>query len=192
MFRYMFYRDIGVGDGDNMRPILTRRSELPTEVTVDMKLRGTLDIYEGNRPFFRDNTFLKSYHIQRKDFFELTLRVYEPNKLDVLIDGFIIDTLHFSLNPSVDEETPQELEYRQWYNAKNEYQSYLDTTRQFVSEPNLQLVDKERQYALSAIDEAYKILECNDVTTEEYRLCLSDIEHHLNPYLLKFKDCVYS
>jgi hypothetical protein len=186
------YRDIGLGDGENMRPVLDRRSELPTEATVDMKLMGTLDIYEGSRPFVRDNTLLKSYHIQRKDFFELTLRAYEPNKLDVLIDGFIMDTLHFSLNPLVEEETPRELEYREWYNAKKEYQSYLDTTSQFVSEQNLQLTEKDREEVLKKIEEAYKILSCSDVTTEEYKMCLSQIERQLNPYLLKFKDCVYS
>jgi hypothetical protein len=185
-------RDIGLGDGENMRPILTRRSELPTETTVDMKLRGTLDIYEGNRPFVRDNTRLKTYHIHRDNFFELTLRAYAPNKIDVLIDGFIMDTLHFSLNPIVEEETPQELEYRHWYNAKKEYQSYLDTTSQFVSEPNLQIKESDRTFVLEKIEEAYKVLGCEDVTTDEYRMCLSEIERHLNPYLLKFKDCVYS
>jgi hypothetical protein len=194
MFQHMtamLYRDIGLGDGENMRPILSRRSELPTEVTVDMKLRGTLDLYEGNRPFVRDNTLLKSYHIQRNDFFDLTLRAYEPNKIDVLIDGFVTDTLHFSLNPMVEEETIEELEYREWYHAKKEYQNYLDTTRQFVSEPNLQLVETDRQVVLHDLEEAYKVLGCSDVTTEEYKLCLSEIEGHINPYLLKFKDCVY-
>ena len=62
------YRDIGLGDGENMRPILSRRSELPVEATVEMKLRGNLDLYEGNRPFVRDNTRLRSYPITRKDF----------------------------------------------------------------------------------------------------------------------------
>jgi len=186
------YRDIGLGDGENMRPILSRRSELPAEATVDMRLNGTLDIYEGSRPFVRDNTLLKSYHLHRNDFFELTLRAYAPNKIDVLIDGFVIDTLYFSLNPMVEEETPQELEYREWYQAKKEYQSYLDTTQQFVSEPNLQLIEADRQTVLSKLDEAYKVLGCSDVTTDEYKLCLSEIEGALNPYLLKFKDCVYS
>jgi hypothetical protein len=186
------YRDIGLGDGENMRPILSRRSALPVEVTVEMKLRGNLDLYEGNRPFVRDNTQLRSYPITRKDFFDLTLRAYAPNKLDVLVDGFVIDTLTFSLNPLVEEETPEELKYREWYDAKKEYHSYLDTTHQFVSEPQLQLVEKERKDVLSQLEEAYKVLDCMDVTTEEYKLCLAEIEHRMNPYLLKFKDCVYS
>ena len=188
----LLYRDIGLGDGENMRPILTRKSELPTEATVDMKLRGTLDLYEGNRPFVRDNTLLKTYHIQRKDFFDLTLRAYPPNKIDVLIDGFVMDTLHFSLNPMVEEETALERIYREWYDTKKEYQAYLDTTHRFVSEPNLQLVEKDRQEVLHELEEAYKVLSCTDVTTEEYKLCLTEIERILNPYLLKFKDCVYS
>ena len=188
----MLYRDIGLGDEENMRPILERRSALPVEATVDMKLRGTLDIYEGNRPFVRDNVRLRTYHIQRKDFFDLTLRAYAPNKLDVLIDGFVIDTLTFSLHPLAEEETPPEIEYRKWYNAKKEYQSYLDTTRQFVSEPQLRLIESDRQEVLGKLDEADKVLSCCDVTTEEYKMCLSEIERALNPYLLKFKDCVYS
>jgi dihydroneopterin aldolase len=92
----------------------------------------------------------------------------------------------------VEEETPEELKYREWYDAKKEYQSYLDTTHQFVSEPQLQLIEKERKDVLSQLEEAYKVLDCMDVTTEEYRLCLAEIEHRMNPYLLKFKDCVYS
>jgi len=188
----MLYQDIGLGDGENMRPILTRRSVLPSEATVDMKLHGTLDIYEGNRAFVRDNKLLRSYPIKRKDFFELTLRAYEPNKLDVSMDGVVIDTLFFSLNPLIEEETLEEIEYREWYNAKKEYQSYLDTTHQFVSEPQLQIADTDRQEVFWKLDEAYNILGCSDVTTEEYKLCLSEIERHLTPYLLKFKDCVYS
>jgi len=92
----------------------------------------------------------------------------------------------------VEEETPQELEYREWYQAKKEYQSYLDTTQQFVSEPNLQLIEADRQTVLRKLEEAYNVLGCSDVTTDEYRMCLSEIEGELNPYLLKFKDCVYS
>lgn len=193
MFQHMaLYRDIGIGDEETMRPVLTRGSLLPSETTVDLKLRGTLDIYEGNRPFVRDNTLLKSYHVPRKDFFEFTLHAYAPNKMDVLIDGTVMDTLTFSLNPLVEEETPQELDYREWYTAKKDFQTYLDTTHQFVSEPNLQLVQKEREEVLSKLDEAYQVLGCSDVTTDEYIMCLSEIERVLNPYLLKFKDCVYS
>ena len=187
----MLYRDIGLGDGDTMRPILSRRTDLPTEVTVDMKLRGPLDIYEGNRPFVRDNVLLKSYHIPRKDFFELTLRAYEPNQMDVLVDGVMLDTLTFSLNPLVEEETPEELEYRDWFTAKKEYQTYLDTTQQFVTDPNLQLVEQDRQTVLQNLEHAYKVLDCTDVTTEEYKMCLTEIEQQTNPYLLRFKDCVY-
>lgn len=187
----MLYRDIGLGDGDTMRPILSRQADLPTEATVDMKLRGTLDLYEGNRPFVRDNVLLKSYHLPRKDFFELTLCAYEPNRLEVLVDGVILDTLTFSVNPEVEEETLEELEYRDWYTAKKEYQTYLDTTQQFVSDTNLQLLEQDRQTVLRYLDEAYKVLDCTDVTTEEYKMCLVEIEQEVNPYLLRFKDCVY-
>jgi hypothetical protein len=85
--------------------------------------------------------------------------------------------------------TREEVERKEWIRNRNEYRDYIKSTLFFISEPFVQdqLSKKKIDFLNKKLLWARQILDCEDVSAQEYKDGLCEIESIVNPILKKLK-----
>ena len=191
----MICSDIGVGIEQDMEVLIEKGTELPHEFTCKMALHiDSISIYEGSSPFLKNNTCLGTYLFQniKEGTFIFTLKVDADFKMKILVDDVLLDTVQCNKNPSLYTLSEEEVERKEWIRSKNEYRDYIKSTLFFISEPFVQeqLIKKKIDFLNKKLLWARQILDCEDVSAQEYKDGLCEIEGIVNPILKELKSKV--
>ena len=184
--------DIGIGNED-MEVLIEKGTELPHEATCKMSLHiDSISIYEGMSPFLKNNTLLGTYLFNniKEGTFVFTLKVDSDYKMKILVDDVLLDTVQCT-NTLVEYTLSQEeVERKEWIKNRNEYRDYIKSTLFFITETFVQeqLSKKEISFLNTKLLWARQVLDCPDVSAQEYMDSLAEIEGIINPILKKLKN----
>ena len=185
--------DIGIGIEDDMEVLIEKGTELPHEFTCKMALHiDSISIYEGSSPFLKNNVCLGTYLFNniKEGTFVFTLKVDADFKMKILVDDVILDTVAVKSNtPHLYTLSVEEVERKEWIKCRNEYRDYIKSTLFFISESFVQeqLTKKKIDFLNKKLLWARQIMDCPDVSAQEYKESLSEIEGLVNPTLNKLK-----
>jgi hypothetical protein len=183
--------DIGIGNED-MEVLIEKGTPLPHEFTCKMSLHiDSISIYEGMSPFLKNNNLLGTYLFNniKEGTFVFTLKVDSDYKMKILVDDILLDTVQCT---KVAEYTlsREEVERKEWIKNRNEYRDYIKSTLFFITETfvQAQLSKKNIKILNEKLLWARQILDCPDVTAQEYKESLEEIESIVNPILKNLKN----
>jgi len=188
----MICKDIGIGIEDDMEVLIEKGTKLPHEFTCKMALHiDSISIYEGQSPFLKKNVCLGTYlfHNIKEGTFIFTLKVDTDFKMKILVDDVLLDTVTVNRSDHDYTLTVEEVERKNWIRNRNEYRDYIKSTLFFISEPFVQdqLSKKKINLLNKRLLWARQILDCPDVSAQEYREVLGEIEGIVNPILKELK-----
>ena len=184
--------DIGIGIEEDMEVLIEKGTELPHEFTCKMALHiDSISIYEGSSPFLKNNICLGTYLFNniKEGTFIFTLKIDTNYKMKILVDDILLDTVTIHSIPYFYVLSVEEVERKEWIKGRNEYRDYIKSTLFFISEPFVQeqLSKKKIDFLNKKLLWARQILDCPDVSAQEYREGLCEIESIVNPILKKLK-----
>jgi hypothetical protein len=187
--------DIGIGIEEDAEVLIEKGTELPHEFTCKMALHiDSISIYEGSSPFLNKNVCLGTYLFDniKEGTFIFTLKVDTDFKMKILVDDVLLDTVQCNKTPSLYTLSQEEVERKEWLRSRNEYRDYIKSTLFFISEPFVQeqLSKKKIDFLNKKLLWARQILDCQDVSAQEYKESLCEIEGTVNPILKKLKSKV--
>ncbi len=180
--------DIGIDIDSIMEVCIPHDTKLPFEFECEITMReiDTLSLYEGNRFYVKDNTNIGNYKININSCFIFKLIMKEDYTLKVYINDKKIDEIQcFQTIRHIEEEIQKnENNLRLLKDARNEYREFIVSTVSSIDELNL---DTEKKiFLLDRLKWAKQVLEIEDVSAEEYKLALQEIESIVNPILQPF------
>jgi hypothetical protein len=184
--------DIGIGIDNDMEVLIEKGVVLPHEFTCKMSLHiDSISIYEGCSPFLKNNTCLGTYLFNniKEGTFVFTLKVDTDYKMKILVDDVLLDTVQ--CNQTVEYTLSQEeVERKAWLNNRNEYRDYIKSSLFFISETFVQdqLSKKDISFLNKKLLWARKILDCPDVSAQEFKDSLTEIESIVTPFFKKLKN----
>lgn len=184
--------DIGIGIDEDMEVLIEKGTLLPHEFTCKMSLHiDSISIYEGCSPFLKNNTCLGTYLFDniKEGTFVFTLKVDTDYKMKILVDDVLLDTVQ--CNQTVEYTLSQEeVERKTWLNNRNEYRDYIKSSLFFITETFVQeqLSKKDISFLNEKLLWARQVLDCPDVSAQEYKDSLTEIEGIVNPVLKKLKN----
>jgi len=184
--------DIGIGNED-MEVLIEKGTPLPHEFTCKMSLHiDSISIYEGMSPFLKNNTLLGTYLFNniKEGTFVFTLKVDSDYKMKILVDDILLDTVQCTKTLVEYTLSEEEVERKEWIKNRNEYRDYIKSTLLFVSEPFVsnQLSKKNISFLNKKLLWARQVLDCPDVSAQEYKDSLTEIESIINPILKNLKN----
>jgi hypothetical protein len=187
--------DIGIGIEEDMEVLIEKGTGLPHEFTCKMSLHiDSISIYEGCSPFLKNNTCLGTYLFNniKEGTFVFTLKVDTDYKMKILVDDVLLDTVQCK-NVEYEYEytlSQEELERKAWLNNRNEYRDYIKSSLFFITETFVQdqLSKKDISFLNEKLLWARQVLDCPDVSAQEYKDSLAEIEGIVNPVLKKLKN----
>jgi hypothetical protein len=109
--------------------------------------------------------------------------------MKILVDDVLLDTVQ--CNQRVEYTLSQEeLERKDWLNNRNEYRDYIKSSLFFITETFVQdqLSKKDISFLNEKLLWARQVLDCPDVSAQEYKDSLLEIEGIVNPVLKKLKN----
>jgi len=180
------FQDIGIDQDGYMDVWIERNTELPHEFTCRIKPNclNQLTLYEGNHVHSCENRTIGPYLLDnvKEGIFTLTLKVSDDYKMTILIEDWILDKVDCS---TTEQPVPiEENQKRSWLNARNEFRDYIESTLLFIDDTFTKKQLPEWEWVLEELEWAKQILNY-EVTTEEYKGALEEIEQKLNPLLQK-------
>jgi hypothetical protein len=180
--------DIGIGINSIMEICIPKYSELPYDFECEIKMSDTymLSLYEGNRFYVKDNVNIGNYNIYKKESFIFKLKMSTDYILKVYVNDDLLDEIqYFQTIYDIENEIKQnETDLRDLKNAKDEYRDFIVSTLSSIEEL---ILEKEiKEFMLDRLKWAKDVLEVEDVTCQEYRLALQEIESIVNPILKPF------
>ena len=184
--------DIGVGIEEDMEVLIEKGTLLPHEFTCKMSLHiDSISIYEGCSPFLKNNNLLGTYLFNniKEGTFVFTLKVATDYKMKILVDDVLLDTVQ--CNQTVEYTLSQEeVERKAWLNNRNEYRDYIKSSLFFITETFVQeqLSKKDISFLNKKLLWARQVLDCPDVSAQEYKDSLLEIESIINPILKNLKN----
>ena len=184
--------DIGVGIEEDMEVLIEKGTLLPHEFTCKMSLHiDSISIYEGCSPFLKNNTCLGTYLFNniKEGTFVFTLKVDTDYKMKILVDDVLLDTVQ--CNQTVEYTLSQEeVERKEWLNVRNEYRDYIKSSLFFISETFVQdqLSKKDVSFLNKKLLWARQVLDCPDVSAQEFKESLTEIESIVTPFFKKLKN----
>jgi hypothetical protein len=184
--------DVGIGNED-MEVLIEKGTPLPHEFTCKMSLHiDSISIYEGMSPFLKNNTLLGTYLFNniKEGTFVFTLKVDSDYKMKILVDDILLDTVQCSNAVTEYTLSEEEVERKEWIKNRNEYRDYIKSTLLFVSESFVsdQLSKKNISFLNKKLLWARQVLDCPDVSAQEYKDSLTEIESIINPILKNLKN----
>ena len=184
--------DIGIGIEEDMEVLIEKGTQLPHEFTCKMALHiDSLSIYEGASPYLKKNVCLGTYlfHNIKEGTFIFTLKVDTEFNMKILVDDVLLDTVQCNKTPVLYTLSEEEVERKDWIRSRNDYRDYIKSTLFFISEPFVQeqLTKKKIDFLNKKLLWARQILDCEDVSAQEYKEGLCEIEGIVNPILKKLK-----
>ena len=184
--------DIGIGIEEDMEVLIEKGTLLPHEFTCKMSLHiDSISIYEGCSPFLKNNTCLGTYLFDniKEGTFVFTLKVDAEYKMKILVDDVLLDTVQ--CNQTVEYTlSREEVERKAWLNNRNEYRDYIKSSLFFITETFVQeqLSKKDISFLNKKLLWARQVLDCPDVSAQEYKDSLLEIESIINPILKNLKN----
>ena len=182
--------DVGIGMED-MEVLIEKGTPLPHEFSCKLALHiDSISIYEGCSPFLKNNTLLGTYLFDniKEGTFVFTLKVDLDYKMKILVDDVLLDTVQCN---DVAEYTlsMEEVERKELIKNRNEYRDYIKSTLFFISESFVcdQLSKKNIEFLNEKLLWARQILDCPDVSAQEFKDSLSEIEGIVNPMFKNLK-----
>jgi hypothetical protein len=179
--------DIGIDINSIMEICIPKNSQLPFEFECEIVMRETneLSLYEGNRFYVKDNHKLGQYTIPFKTFI-FKLKMNTDFKLKVFMNDDKLDEIQCKNNNELREnnetnETNNDNELRELKQAKDDFRDYIISSTSSIDEIPLEKDIKD--FILDRLNWAKDVLDIEDVTCEEYRLALQEIENIVNPLL---------
>lgn len=185
--------DIGLDVNSVMEVLIPRESKIPFEFECEFSIKNSsyISLYEGNRFYVKDNHMIGTYEIPLKGNHLFQLKIDEINRLKVYIDEEQVDTIYcFKTQQIIDIDEnikKQENEMRLFEKSKKEYSDYIQSSLSSIDELDI-LDNQTKKYLIDKLNWAKDVLNVDDVTTEEYRLALREIEGIINPILKKYMD----
>ena len=177
-------QDIGIAQEGYMDVWVERGTELPHEFTCRIQLNdtNTLTLYEGNHVETKDNLKIGPYSLDsvKEGTFTLTLKISREFQMTILIEDIVLDKISWS---QVEQPVPVE-EKRLWLKARNDFREYIQSTLLFVDDTFTKKQLPEWEWVVEELEWAKQIMDY-EVTTEEYRGALEEIERKINPLLQK-------
>ena len=187
----MICSDIGIGIEEDMEVLIEKGTVMPHEFTCKMALHiDSISIYEGSSPFLKKNVCLGTYLFDniKEGTFIFTLKI-DDYKMKILVDDVLLDTV--TLSNVLDHYilSTEEVERKEWIKSRNDYRDYIKSTLFFISEPFVQgqLTKKKIDFLNKKILWARQVLDCPDVSAQEYKEGLCEIEGIINPILKELK-----
>ena len=184
--------DIGIGIEEDMEVLIEKGTLLPHEFTCKMSLHiDSISIYEGCSPFLKNNTCLGTYLFNniKEGTFVFTLKVDAEYKMKILVDDVLLDTVQ--CNQTVEYNlSREEVERKEWIKNRNEYRDYIKSSLFFITETFVQeqLSKKDISFLNKKLLWARQVLDCPDVSAQEYKDSLLEIESIINPILKNLKN----
>lgn len=176
-------QDIGIDQDGILEILVERGTPLPHEFTCQIQLNGysELSIYEGNKVDNKNNKKLGSYSLENmKDgTFVFSLHISDQYSMKILIEDHLVDTVNCT---QLSDDSPIE-EKRLWLNAQKEFVDYIQSTTLFLEDSMTRHIP-EWKWAMDKLNWARQIVDY-EVSTEEYKTALQEIEHLVNPVLQK-------
>ena len=184
--RHSMYQDIGVEQEGYMDVWIERGTQLPHEFSCRIKLYDSncITLYEGNHIETKNNRVLGPYKLDsvKEGSFMVTLKVSKDYQLTILIEDIILDKVACSTTwPEVPLEENQKV---LWLKARNEFRDYIQSTLLFLDDTFTKKQVPEWEWVVEELEWAKQILDY-DVSREEYKCALDEIEHKINPLLQK-------
>lgn len=180
-------RDIGIDMEGDLEILVPRETPLPHEFSCSIQTDQKTEIllYEGNYVCNEKNVLVGRYPLNSLRF-TFTLNIHEDRRVTVRIDDKRVDA--FLLNS---EPCPVPIEPRRvWLNARNDFCEYLKSTKRFVEDPMVKTHLPEWKWVLEKIEWAEQILEY-EVTADEFRFALDEIELQIQPLLEKTRHKIH-
>jgi hypothetical protein len=109
--------------------------------------------------------------------------------MKILVDDVLLDTVTLSNVGDNYILSTEEVERKEWIKSRNDYRDYIKSTLFFISEPFVQgqLTKKKIDFLNKKLLWARQVLDCPDVSTQEYKEVLCEIESIINPILKELK-----
>lgn len=185
--------DIGIGIDDDMDVLIEKGTALPHEFTCKMSLHiDSISIYEGCSPFLKNNVMLGTYLFNniKEGTFVFTLKVDEEYTMKILVDDILLDTVQCNKDVTEYILSEEEVERKEWIKNRNEYRDYIKSTLFFITETFVQeqISKKDISFLNKKLLWARQVLDCPDVSAQEYKDSLTEIESIVNPVLKKLKN----
>jgi hypothetical protein len=181
----LYNLDIGINIDSIMEICIPHDSKLPFEFECELTMRETdmLSLYEGNRFYVKDNTNIGNYKIPIKSSFIFKLIMKEDFTLKVYVNDKKMDEIQcFQTIRHIEEEIQKnENDLRLLKDARNEYREFIMSTLSSIDE--LDIDTEKKIFLLDRLKWAKEVLEIEDVSAEEYKLALQEIESIVNPIL---------
>ena len=182
--------DIGIGIDQDMEVLIEKGTTIPYEFSCKLALHiDSISIYEGYSPFLKNNSLLGRYLFNniKEGTFVFTLKIDTDYTMKILVDDVLLDTVKCI---STDNLVPytlteEEVERKEWLKNRNEYRDYVQSTLFFISESFVreQLPKKKISFLNEKLLWARKVLDCPDVSAQEFKDSLNEIESIVNPIL---------
>lgn len=180
--------DIGIDVNDDMEILVPRGSELPCEFECEMECQGdaALELYEGNRVHVEDNYRLVSYHIEdikRKFLFKI---IVNETDIQVYIDEKEFEPVPRSPDPQRLVENAlyhliEDSELRRLADARSDYRDYVYDTLRIVEDDDVKMKLGDKYERLhSKLEQGLRVLDVDDVTSEEFIMALQELEGIVN------------
>ena len=185
--------DIGIAIEEDMEVLIEKGTELPHEFTCKMSLHiDSISIYEGCSPFLKNNTCLGTYLFNniKEGTFVFTLKVDSDYQMKILVDDVLLDTVQCSKCVAEYTLSQEEVERKDFIRFRNEYRDYIKSTLFFITETFVQdqLSKKDISFLNKKLLWARQVLDCPDVSAQEFKDSLTEIESIVNPVLKKLKN----
>jgi len=106
------------------------------------------------------------------------------------VDDILLDTVQCCNSVTEYTLSEEEVERKEWIKNRNEYRDYIKSTLLFVSESFVsnQLSKKNISFLNKKLLWARQVLDCPDVSAQEYKDSLTEIESIINPILKNLKN----
>ena len=180
-------RNIGLDCDGDLEILIPRGTEVPHEFNCHIHKNGEeyLSLYEGNYVRNEHNVLMGRFPLKGERVL-CTLRVDLNREIKICLDEKIVGTYHCNSEVGTIPVEPR----RFWLDARNEFRDYIQSTALFVSDPMVQEKIPEWKWVIQKLEWAKEIMEY-EVTTEEYKLALQQIEHMVNPFLEKCRHQIH-
>jgi len=173
--------DIGINLDGMMYILFNEGTELPIEETFIIEINTNdpiLEFYQGLNVYVKNNMCLGKLQLlnTKRGMFELKCQL-EENKLKLFINEYSEEFLFINKeigNKNIEEEKMRDLE-----NHKYMYIKYINETLNTLE----QIKDKIDERIIIMLKNAKQIIYVEDVTIEEFKLALRELEEKINPIL---------
>jgi hypothetical protein len=180
-------RNIGLDCDGDLEILIPRGTEVPHEFNCHIHKNGEeyLSLYEGNYVRNEHNVLVGRFPLKGERVL-CTLRVDLNREIKIYLDEKIVGSYPCNSETGTIPVEPRRI----WLDARNEFRDYIQSTALFVSDPMVQEKIPEWKWVLQKLDWAKEIMEY-EVTSEEYKLALQQIEHMVNPFLEKCRHQIH-